>query len=91
MPISYPENVGQSSSFKRAGGRYTTFTGRDSREAVLWKGHRTHRTKTKSELGPTKLAKNGRRLRKEVKESKLKGIFCCLKRGKNDSKRPFLL
>ena len=91
MPISsYPENVGQSSSFKRAGGSYTTFTGRDSREAVLWKGHRT---KTKSELGPTKLAKNGRRrrLRKEVKECKLKGIFCCLKRGKNDSKRPFLL
>ena len=79
MPISYPENVGQSSSFKRAGGRYTTFAGRDSREAVLWKGHRT---KTKSELGPTKLAKNGRRLRKEVKECKLKGIFCCLKRGK---------
>ena len=38
MPISYPENVGQSSSFKRAGGRYTTFAGRDSREAVLWKG-----------------------------------------------------
>ena len=76
MPISsYPENVGQSSSFKRAGGRYTTFTGRDSREAVLWKGHRT---KTKSELGPTKLAKNGRRrLRKEEDTNKANTIRKC--------------
>ena len=49
------ENIGQSSPFKRAAGRYTTFTIRDSRgEAVVWKGHRT---KTKSELRPTKLAK----------------------------------